>query len=108
MYSYGIQTDEIFYDLGYRIPQKLQTETYTIGELKIIEDIDSAHGRIEKALKGFGLTIDEYFEDGKRSNDPNFDNTLIPLIEEYNALIEEIDCNYASQEYKINPYAFLR
>ena len=108
MYSYGIQTDEIFYDLGYRIPQKLQTETYTIGELKIIEDIDSAHDRIEKALKRFGLTIDEYFNGGKRSNDPDFDNTLIPLIKEYNTLIEEIDCHYANREYKINSYAFLR
>lgn len=108
MYSYGIQTDDDFHDLGYRIPQNLQSETYTIGEVKIIADIDSAHDRIEKALKGFGLTVDGYFNGNQRSTDPSFDNKLIPLIDEYNALINKIDCQYAQQEYKINQYAFLR
>lgn len=108
MFSYGVQTEDIFYDLGYRLPQRIESETYTIGEIKTIDDINNAHDRIEKALKEYGLTIKDYFENGKRTKDPSFDNKLVPLINEYNVLIEKINCQYANHGYKINPYEFLR
>lgn len=95
MYSEGSSVN-VSNDLGYTLPTNVQEDIIVINKAKLYTQIDETYEKIQDILKPYGVTIEELISGEKISNSNVFrmeaDQKVIPLIEEYNSMIEEINC----------------
>ncbi|MCY4490588.1 MAG: hypothetical protein OXC46_03880 [Thaumarchaeota archaeon] len=96
MYGNDMLTQEVFDDLGYYIPDMIGKQDYLVGEKHLRDEIDRLTEQISEYTKEYAdiieqgdLAINDY-EIGRLPTDSDyFDMKIIPIVDQYNALVYE-------------------